>query len=88
MIDYGKQRSTVEPAEIELTETKVFVASDITAVQEQGTDGQEDFTGYEFGLIEYDKNEYIRLQAEKSTELEEELTQTQVALAEVYEMMA
>ena len=27
MIDYGKQKSTVRPEELELTETKVFVSS-------------------------------------------------------------
>ena len=30
MIDYGKQKSTVRPEELELTETKVFVSSNIT----------------------------------------------------------
>ena len=37
MIDYGKQRSTVEPLELELTETKVFVSSNIIPVNEPGT---------------------------------------------------
>ena len=38
MIDYGKQRSTVKPDELELTETKVFVSSNITEVNEPETD--------------------------------------------------
>ena len=59
MIDYGKQKSTVRPEELELTETKVFVSSNITEVNEDETDGQPGFTGYEFDLIEYDKDEYI-----------------------------
>ena len=53
MIDYGKQKSTVRPEELELTETKVFVSSNITEVNEDETDGQPGFTGYEFDLIEY-----------------------------------
>lgn len=66
MIDYGTQRSTVKPLELELTETKVFVASNITPVNEPDTEDQPGFTGYEFGLVEYDKDEYIKLQAENA----------------------
>ena len=40
MIDYGKQKSTVRPEELELTETKVFVSSNITEVNEDETDAQ------------------------------------------------
>lgn len=87
MIEYGKQQSTVEPPEIELTESKVFVASNITKVEEEETDGQPGFSGYEFDLTEYEKNEYIKIQAEKNASLEDELTETQLGLAEVYEMM-
>lgn len=55
MIDYGKQRSTVKPEKLELTETKVFISSSIKEVNEPGADEQPGFTGYEFDLIEYDK---------------------------------
>lgn len=47
MIDYGKQRSTVKPDELELTETKVFVSSNITEVNEPETDEYSGFTGYD-----------------------------------------
>lgn len=87
MIDYGTQRSTVEPLELELTETKVFVASNITPVNEPDTGDQPGFTGYEFGLVEYDKDEYIKLQAENNAALEQQMTDTQLALCEVYELM-
>lgn len=87
MIDYGKQKSTVKPDELELTESKVFVSSNITEVNESGTDEQPGFTGYEFDLIEYDKDEYIKIQAEKNATLEDEITQAQVAMCEIYEMM-
>ena len=33
MKDYGTVRSTVEPQEVEINETTVFVASDITEVE-------------------------------------------------------
>lgn len=88
MIDYGTQRSTVKPLELELTETKVFVASNISPVDEPGTEDQPGFTGYEFDLVEYDKDEYIKIQAEKNASLEQQVTDTQLALCEVYELMA
>lgn len=87
MINYGKQRSTVKPEELELTETKAFVSSNVKEVNEPETDGQSGFTGYEFDLIEYDKDEYIKIQAEKNTDLENEITQAQVAMCEIYEML-
>ena len=87
MIDYGKQRSTVKPDELELTETKVFVSSNITEVNEPETDEYSGFTGYECDLIEYSKDEYIKIQAEKNATLEDEITQAQVAMCEIYEMI-
>lgn len=87
MIDYGKQKSTVKPDELELTESKVFVSSNITEVNEPGTDEQPGFTGYEFTLTEYEKDEYIKIQAEKNESLGQQVTDTQVALTEVYEMI-
>lgn len=80
MIDYGKQKSTVRPEELELTETKVFVSSNVTEVNEDETDGQSGFTGYEFDLIEYDKDEYIKIQAEKNESLQNQVEVTQEAL--------
>lgn len=88
MIEYGKQRSTVKPDELEITETKVFIYSDVEEVNESEKDEQPGFSGYEFNLTEYNKDEYIKIQAEKNAELEEEITQAQVAMCEIYEMMA
>lgn len=87
MVEYGRQRSTVKPLELELTETKVFVASNIIPVNEPDTEDQPGFTGYEFDLVEYDKDEYIKLQAENNAALEQQMTDTQLALCEVYELM-
>ena len=63
MIDYGRQKSTVKPEEIEITENMVFIASGISEITEEGTDSQPGFAGYEFDLVGYDKDEYIKLQA-------------------------
>lgn len=87
MIDYGTQRSTVEPLELELTETKVFVASDITPVNEPDTDEQPGFIGFEFQLVEYEKDEYIKMIDEKNKSLETQVDNTMIALCEMYETM-
>lgn len=54
MIDYGRQKSTVKPEEIEITENMVFIASGISEITEEGTDSQPGFAGYEFDLVGYD----------------------------------
>ena len=76
MIDYGVQRSTVKPQEIETTESKVFVYSDIKKISER------DFLGYEFILQEYSKDEFIQAQAKKSALLEKQMKDKQSACIE------
>lgn len=80
MIDYGKQKSTVKPEEIEITEDMVFIASGISEVTEESTDSQPGFTGYEFELVGYGKDEYIKLQATSNKSLQEQVETTQEAL--------
>lgn len=87
MTDFGKTRSTVKPEELEITESLVFVASNIQPIKEDGVDGNPGFEGYEYDLTSYGKDEYIRLQAEANASLTEQMTQTQLALCDVYEMM-
>ena len=86
MKDYGKQRSTIRPLPLEITEKKVFISTDIVEVNEPKVSDQDGFKGFEFNLVEYDKDEYITLQSEKNDSLEQQLTDTQIALTEVYEM--
>ena len=86
MKNYGLQRSTVEPKAIEITESKVFVATDIEQVT-LNMDEQE-VQEYQFNLVEYDKDEYIKIISEKNKELEQQMTDTQLALCDVYEMLA
>ena len=88
MKDYGKQRSTVKPANVEITESKVFTYEEITEIKEKIPESDDEVTMYEFTLTEYDKDEYIRIQAEKNASLEEQMTQAQEAMCEIYEMMA
>lgn len=85
MKDYGLTRSTVEPQEVEITETKVFVATDIHPVTIVIEDNET--TEYEFNLVEYDKDDYIKIISNKNTELERQMTDTQLALCDVYEAL-
>ena len=88
MKQYGTQRSSVKPEDVEITESKVFSYEDITEIKVKNPESDDEVTMYEFTLTEYDKDEYIRIQAEKNASLEEQMTQTQVALCDVYEMLA
>lgn len=85
MKDYGLQRSTIAPKAVEITETKVFVATDIKQVTV--TMEEQEVQEYQFNLVEYEKDEYIKMISDKNAELEQNLTDTQIALCEVYELM-
>lgn len=86
MKNYGLQRSAVEPKTVEITESKVFVATDIEQVTL--TMDEQEVQEYQFILVEYDKDEYIKIISEKNEELEQQMTDTQLALCDVYEMLA
>jgi len=87
MKDYGRTRSTVRPEEKVIDEFSVWIASDIQGITEAGIDDQEGFTGFEYNLIQYDKDEYISLIDDKNASLEQQMTDTQIALCDVYEML-
>jgi len=78
MIDYGRQRSTVKPEPMILDEHSVWIHSNIEEVEE--TVGEKVFSGYEFNMVQYTKDEYI-------SKLDDQLTDTQLALVEVYELI-
>ena len=88
MQQYGKVRSTQQPETQVIDEYSVWVAENITPVSEPGTDEQEGFVGYEYDLTQYTKDEYIKMIDEKNAALETQVTDTQIALCEVYEMLA
>lgn len=87
MKQYGTQRSTVKPEDVEITESKVFTYENIAEIKVKNPESDDEVTMYEFTLTEYDKDEYIRIQAEKNASLEEQMTQAQEAMCEIYEMM-
>lgn len=80
MINHGKVRSNVQPKAVEIDEYSVWVASNITPVQEAGIDEQPGFTGYEYDLVQYDKDEYIKMMDDKNASLEAQMESTQEAL--------
>ena len=77
MKDYGTAKSSIKPEEIVIDEYSVWVKTDIT-----GTTG-----GWTYHLVQYTKDEYIKLMVDKNAALEEQLTDTQLALCDVYEMI-
>ena len=74
MIEYGKVQSTVKPKPMVFDEYSVWVHSNIEEVE------NETFIGYEFNMVRFDKDEYIQL-------LDTQLTDTQLALVEMYELI-
>ncbi len=81
MTDYGRVKSTIKPNEMIIDEFSVWVQSDITEIP------NEDYTEYEYNMVQYSKDEFIMMQAEKNKILEDEITNTQLALCEIYELM-
>lgn len=86
MKNFGKTRSTVEPDAVVIDDSSVWVHSDIQEVHETMGEDQS-FDGYEFNMVQYDKDEYILMMSKKNAALEKQVTDTQLALCEVYEML-
>lgn len=88
MKQYQKVRSTQQPEPKIIDEFSVWIAENVTPVQEEPT-GEETvgFTGYEYDLTQYTKDEYIQLMDDKNSALETEITSTQLALCDVYELL-
>ena len=87
MVDFGTVKSTVRPEEKVIDDYSVWISSDIQEVQVPDPDGENQHTEYEYHLVQYSKDEYIKMIDGKNAELEEQLTDTQLALCDVYEML-
>ena len=72
----------------QIDDYSVWIAENITPVTEAGTDEQPGFTGYEYDLTQYTKDEYIKMIDDRNASLEDQMTQAQEAMCEIYEMMA
>lgn len=86
MKDYGKVKSTVKPEPVVIDDSSVWVHTDIQEVHETMGEDQS-FDGYEFNMVQYDKDEYILMMSEKNATLEKQIDDTQLALCEVYELL-
>ena len=85
MKEYKNVRSTIKPKEIEIDEYSVWVNRDVKEITV--TDENEAHTEYEFNQKQYSKDEYIKLVDERNKALENELTDTQIALCDIFEMI-
>ena len=85
MVDYGRISSTVRPEPQVIDEFSVWINTDIQEVEVTHED--DTHIEYEFNQVRYSKDEYIKIIDDKNANLETQLTDTQIALCEVYELM-
>lgn len=78
MKDLGKVRSNTMPSPIQITAAYVFVASNVQPYDE--IIDERHTQGYEYDLLQYDKDEYLIMLAQKSQALSEELEATKILL--------
>lgn len=81
MINHGNVQSTVKPQPFEVTAEDVWVAENI---QEVKTD---EFEGFSYDLTQYSLPEYTLDSIEARVAMEKLLTDTQVAIVEIFESL-
>lgn len=87
MFEYKRVRGSVKPDPMVIDDYSVWIHSNIQEITEnEGTENE--FHGYEYDCIQYDKNEYIAKQSQDNAALEQKIIDTEVALCEVYELFA
>lgn len=64
----------------------VYVHTDIKPVTKDA-EGKDVEGLFQYHEVQYDKDEYIHLMSEKNASLEKQVTDTQLALCEVYELI-
>lgn len=85
MTKYKSVQSTIKPKETEVDEYSVWVNENIREITVADENGSH--TEYEYNQTQYGKDEYILMLSENNKNLENMLTDTQLALCDVYEMM-
>lgn len=85
MKNYGLVYGEIAPEEVEITESKVFIAENITPYSE--VIDEKEISGFMYNYIEYTKDEYIQLLTQKNEEVQTSLLDTQMALCDIYEML-
>lgn len=82
MKDYGIVESTVKPEFLKIDEYSVWISTDITPIAKDIGEGE--FVVFQYRLRQYDKDEYILMQ---QATVENQITDTQLALCEIYESL-
>lgn len=82
---YKDVHSSTMPVPIEVLETKVFIYSDIVESEIETEEGT--MTDYSFTMTEYSKDEYIAKLSDENDSLSFQLTDAQLALCDLYEMI-
>ena len=80
------QGSTEQAQPLIVNKDTVYVHTNI--VQATDEDGNVVDGLYVYDEVQYTKDEYIQIMAEKNETLERDLTDTQIAIAEIYESLA
>ena len=80
MISHGKVRSNVKPENTVIDDYSVWVSSDIKEITVSDIETKEKHIEYEYDLVQYDIKEYILQQANQ-------ITDTEIALCEIYESL-
>lgn len=86
MINHGLVRAAEAPDAVVVDEHSVWVASEIQSVTVADESGEH--TEFEFNLVQYGKDEFIHGMIEKNESLEAQVTDTQLALCDVYELIS
>ena len=87
MIDCGYVTGSKEQAvELIVGIDTVYVHDDIQLLKKEDEQGNP-VEVYQYHEVQYDKDEYIKVMSEKNSELETQLTDTQIALCDVYELI-
>ncbi len=82
MKNYGAVESTVRPQSITVDKFSVWIHTDIQEVDQPDTDGVTTKM-YRYTMVQYDKDEYIKILSEKNTRLEAATDELTLALAEI-----
>ena len=88
MIDCGYVTGSKEQAvELIVGIDTVYVHDDIQLLKKEDEQGNP-VEVYQYHEVQYDKDEYIKVMSEKNSELENQLTDAQLALCDVYELIS
>ncbi len=87
MVNHGKVRSTVKPESMVIDEYSVWMNSDIKEIEiedevvtDDGKVEKRTHIEYEYDMVQYTKDEVIIAQSQQ-------ITDTQLALCEIYESL-